>query len=171
MAIQIKVANQEDDGAGGEFLRVRVSMDITKPLPRCCKLKCDGKHIGWALLKFERLPNFCNWCGRVNHVEKDCEVWLTSRKKLRKEDQQFGVWLRAEQFSSFRKSVVVVAGSSCGPSKWKKGPSVPKEQASDPTLVRPVSLDLNSTSVMDSDPPLEHFTPVSTLSKLHLSSS
>ena len=145
-------------------------MDITKPLPRCCKLKCDGKHIG-TLLKFERLPNFCNWCGRVNHVEKDCEVWLTSRKKLRKEDQQFGDWLRAEQFRSFRKSVVVVAGSSCGPSKWKKGPSVPKEQASDPTLVRPVSLDLNSTSVMDFDPPLEHFIPVSTLSKLHLSLS
>ena len=84
--MQIKVADQEDDGVGGEFLRVRVSMDITKPLPRCCKLKCDGKHIGWALLNFERLPNFCNWCGRVNHVEKDCEVWLTGRKKLRKED-------------------------------------------------------------------------------------
>ena len=169
--MQIKVADQEDDGVGGEFLRVRVSMDITKPLPRCCKLKCDGKHIGWALLKFERLPNFCNWCGRVNHVEKDCEVWFTGRKKLRKEDQQFGDWFRAEQFRSFRKSVVVVAGSSCGPSKWKKGPSVPKEQALGSTLVRDVSLDLNSTSVMDSDPPLEHFIPVSTLSKLHLSSS
>ena len=30
----IQVADTEDDGAGGEFLRVRVAIDITKPLPR-----------------------------------------------------------------------------------------------------------------------------------------
>ena len=66
----IKVVNPEDDGAGCEFLRVRFSMNITKSLPCCCKLKCDGKHIGWGLLKFERLPNFCYWRGKVNHIEK-----------------------------------------------------------------------------------------------------
>ena len=55
----IRVADPEDDGEGCEFLRVRVAMNITKPFPCCCKLRSEGKHIGWALLKFERLPNFC----------------------------------------------------------------------------------------------------------------
>ena len=35
----IQVADLEDDGAGGEFLRARVAMDITKPLSRVSKLK------------------------------------------------------------------------------------------------------------------------------------
>ena len=54
----IKVADPKDGGAGCEFLQFRVSMNIAKPLPCCYELKCEGKHIGWALLKFERLLNF-----------------------------------------------------------------------------------------------------------------
>ena len=83
----MQVADPKDDGLGCEFLRIRVTIDITKSLPRCCKLWSEGKHIGWALLKFECLPNFCYWCGRVNHNERDCEVWLQGRGKLKKENQ------------------------------------------------------------------------------------
>ena len=39
----IQVADLEDDGVGGEFLRTRVAMDITKPLSRVSKLKSGGK--------------------------------------------------------------------------------------------------------------------------------
>ena len=34
----VEVANPKDDSIGNEFLRVKVSLDITKPLPRCRKL-------------------------------------------------------------------------------------------------------------------------------------
>ncbi|XP_075670035.1 uncharacterized protein LOC142639783 [Castanea sativa] len=37
------VADLKDDGEGGEFLRVRISIDITKPQPRCRKLWYEGK--------------------------------------------------------------------------------------------------------------------------------
>ena len=83
----VQVAELEDDGVGGYVLRIRVAMDITKALPRCCKLRAEGEHIGWALLKYECLPNFYYWCGRVSHVEKDCEVWLKGKGSLKKEDQ------------------------------------------------------------------------------------
>ncbi|KAK7842576.1 hypothetical protein CFP56_013669 [Quercus suber] len=42
----VQVADPEDDGEGGEFLRIRVTIDITKPLPRCCKLWFAEEHIG-----------------------------------------------------------------------------------------------------------------------------
>ena len=42
----IEVADPEDDGNGGEFLRVRIAIDISKPLPRCRKLWFEGKQIG-----------------------------------------------------------------------------------------------------------------------------
>ena len=70
----VQVANPKDDGTGGEFLRVRLKLDISRPLPRCCKLWNVGKLVGWVGLKFERLPNFCYWCGRVGHGDRECEV-------------------------------------------------------------------------------------------------
>ena len=75
----IQVANPKDDDAGSEFLRVRINIDISKPLLRCSKLHYEGKWVGWVRLKYERLPNFCYWCGRVTHGERDCEVWLRGK--------------------------------------------------------------------------------------------
>ncbi|KAK9992304.1 hypothetical protein SO802_027289 [Lithocarpus litseifolius] len=46
----IEVADPEDDGSGNEFLRVRVAMDISKPLPQCRKLWSEGKQVGWWAL-------------------------------------------------------------------------------------------------------------------------
>ena len=125
----VQVANLEDDGEGGKFLQIRLLIDITKPLPRCCKLWSEGEHVGWALLKFERFPNFCCWCGRVTHNERDCEVWLQGKGNLKKEEQQYGDWLRAKpvQNTKKKKTVVVVSGSSCGKPLWKKGPAMEKK--------------------------------------------
>ena len=83
----VQVADLEDDGEGGEFLRIRVTIDITKALPWCCKLWFDSEHVGWALLQFEQLPNFCYWCDRVTYSERDCEVWIKWKGRLEKEDQ------------------------------------------------------------------------------------
>ena len=82
----LQVADPKDDGTGGEFLRVRIKLDISRPLPRCCKLWNEGKLVGWVGLRFERLPNFCYWCRRVGHGERDCEVWLRSMGRLKRED-------------------------------------------------------------------------------------
>ena len=114
----IQVADIEDDGAGGEFLRVRVAVDITKPLPRCCKLRAAGKHLGWVGIRYERLPNFCYWCGRVSHSERDCEIWLRGKGSLKREEQQYGEWLRADQVRQSRKSVAVIPGSSRSQAPW-----------------------------------------------------
>nr|POE84930.1 hypothetical protein CFP56_48359 [Quercus suber] len=84
----IRVADPEDDGEGCEYLRVRVAMNITKPLPRCCKLKSEG--------------------------------------------------------------------SSRGSSRWKKGPSMPKDPAVDPNVMSPSSPTNFSDVIVEAEPSVEH---------------
>ena len=92
------------------------------------------------LLKFERLSNFCYWCGRVIHNERECELWLQSKGNLKKEEQQYGDWLRANTVRSFRKTVVTVAGRASGKTPWKKGPAMPKKTCSQsPTVAHRVA--------------------------------
>lgn len=54
-----------------QFLRIRVQINILKPLRRGMILVVEGKRI-WVELKYERLPNFCYTCGCTGHTEMDC---------------------------------------------------------------------------------------------------
>ncbi|TXG52986.1 hypothetical protein EZV62_022155 [Acer yangbiense] len=51
----------------GKFLRVKVLIDISKPLKRWLRLKLDrSENIVVVELRYERLPDFCYACGRGN---------------------------------------------------------------------------------------------------------
>ncbi|XP_010682916.1 uncharacterized protein LOC104897677 [Beta vulgaris subsp. vulgaris] len=65
----------EEDVLGiGRYRRVRVMMDVTKPLRRFRKLK-DKRgqelHVDFA---YERLPFFCFTCGIMGHSERNCHI-------------------------------------------------------------------------------------------------
>ncbi|KAK3225783.1 hypothetical protein Dsin_005645 [Dipteronia sinensis] len=57
----------------GEFLRVRVTVDIAKPLRGCLRVDVlgDGEET-MMLLRYERLPTHCFWCGRLGHSTSEC---------------------------------------------------------------------------------------------------
>ena len=80
--------------------------------------------MGWVGLKYERLPNFCYWCGQVNHGERECEMWLHNKGRLRKEDQQYGKWLRADSIRAGRKTVATILGAARSKVPWKKHSNV-----------------------------------------------
>ena len=80
----------------GNSMRVRVNIDIRQPLCRGRKIGVGGSADQWISFKYERLTNFCYWCGLITHGEKDCDLWLKSRGSLLPEDQQYGTWLRGE---------------------------------------------------------------------------
>ena len=63
-------------------------------------------------------PTFCYWRGWVSHGERDCEVWPRGKGNLKREDQQYGEWMRAEQVRQTQKSVAVISGSSCSQAPW-----------------------------------------------------
>ena len=65
---------------------VRVTLDLNTPL--CCgrviTLVEGGK--SWVSFKYERLPNLCYWCGRLDHDDKNCELWIQSKGTLKAEE-------------------------------------------------------------------------------------
>ena len=63
----------EDDGtAGGGFLRIKVKIDIRKPLRRGILVEGEeGEEDCWCAIRYEFIPNFCYGCGRLGHVECD----------------------------------------------------------------------------------------------------
>lgn len=89
---RVEEVDTDKDGIGwGEFLRVKVNIDLYKPLSRGRMIKFDGKSrlIGF---KFERLPKFCYHCGVICHGIEGC---LKRSMKRNQETNQFGPWLRA----------------------------------------------------------------------------
>ena len=105
------MTDSEGEGGKGNYLRVRVRIDITKPLNRVRKIWSEGLVIGCAILKYERLPNFCYWCGLVSHDDRDYECWLCSKGSLKKTDQHYGDWMRAEVVLNSRKTSITIPGS------------------------------------------------------------
>ncbi|XP_030970096.1 uncharacterized protein LOC115990400 [Quercus lobata] len=89
------VRKSETEMNGGSFMRVRVNVDITRPLSRGRMVSVGQGREKWVSFKYERQPNICYWCGCLNHDDRDCEVWLDSEGSLKVEEQKFGPWLRA----------------------------------------------------------------------------
>jgi hypothetical protein len=91
-----RVADKEDERGSENCMRVRIRLDVTRPLCRGRMIKMEEGKKSWATFRYERLPNFCYWCGCLDHAEKDCDVGLRQRNIDSSEGFQYGAWLRAE---------------------------------------------------------------------------
>lgn len=58
----------------GEFMQVWISIDISKPLLQRKKLNLGLSEPVWVQFTYERLPNFCYYCGRLRHTNKECNT-------------------------------------------------------------------------------------------------
>ena len=95
---------------GGNYIRVRVTLDVYQPLCRGRIVTFEDGGKIWVNFKYERLPNICYWCGCFDHGDKDYDIWIQSKGTLRMEERQFGSWIRAEQSGPPKKNVVRVSG-------------------------------------------------------------
>ena len=64
----------------------------------------------WAKFKYEQLPNICFWCGRLNHSDKNYELWIDSKGTLKLKQQKFDSTLKAAPYTSACKDVIYVPG-------------------------------------------------------------
>ncbi|XP_030495046.2 uncharacterized protein LOC115710833 [Cannabis sativa] len=60
------------NGIWREYLRVRTTVDIEKPLKRRMKLCKENGDWIWANFKYEHLPTFCFVCGIIGHADRFC---------------------------------------------------------------------------------------------------
>lgn len=89
----IRVDKKNFEGSWKSFLRVRVLLDITKPLRRKLKMKKEGGSWFWVEFKYERLPNFCFLCGLIGHTEHFCHLLFEGANE--ENERPYGSWLRA----------------------------------------------------------------------------
>ncbi|KAH7857525.1 hypothetical protein Vadar_013640 [Vaccinium darrowii] len=110
MKVQIYGGNQ---GAILGFMRIRVWLDLTKPLPTGFYLKRVGKKDSWVRFLYERLSDFCYDCGRVSHVRTECQFSEESSDSGIK----FGPELRAGFYHAGAASFVVQSEKMVAPLK------------------------------------------------------
>ncbi|KAK6121173.1 hypothetical protein DH2020_045094 [Rehmannia glutinosa] len=89
----------DSDGSTiGRFLRIRVNLDITKPLRRVVKASLHGSDYILPV-KYERLPNFCYYCGIIGHGDRDCETRILATTESTT-GNLYGPWMRVPQPSN-----------------------------------------------------------------------
>ncbi|XP_010678228.1 uncharacterized protein LOC104893789 [Beta vulgaris subsp. vulgaris] len=87
------VLNIDLDDLGLEkFCRVKVLLNVYKPLRRKQKIRRKDGKVSSIEYKYERLPNFCFRCGVMGHSDKDCHDATYDE-----DDQElgWGTWLKA----------------------------------------------------------------------------
>jgi hypothetical protein len=89
----VEVDQNDGEAKWGEFLRVRIIIDLTKPLDRGRKINIRNKST-WVKFKYEKLPNFCYHCGVVRHSRRDCAAKSLKGEGSLSRDTPFGPWLR-----------------------------------------------------------------------------
>ncbi|KAK1565320.1 hypothetical protein Q3G72_024056 [Acer saccharum] len=92
----VDIDNRDLGSQVAGFLRVRVAIEIDKPLRRFLRINVlgDGVETG-MLMKYERLLDFCFKCGLLGHGVRDCPDKPREATVLKGEELLFGFWLRA----------------------------------------------------------------------------
>ena len=92
------------------FMRIRVIIDLTKPLCRGRRITTAKGGDGWVSFRYERLPIMCYGCGMLTHNDKECTSGSRSGGPQSEGDKKFGSWLRASTPHPSKKSVIHVEG-------------------------------------------------------------
>ncbi|KAM6592956.1 hypothetical protein CsatA_000659 [Cannabis sativa] len=104
----VKADPKNFNGIWRDYLRVRATIDIEKPLKRRMKLCKENGDWIWANFKYEHLPLFCFICGIIGHSERLCPkrfdqdfdpnvkpYGISMKAQMRRRNYQIGAqWLR-----------------------------------------------------------------------------
>ncbi|CAI9106152.1 OLC1v1005228C1 [Oldenlandia corymbosa var. corymbosa] len=78
----------------GISIRVKVLVDITKPIPRMLEVDVNDEPLT-LYFQYEKLPIMCFFCEKIGHLKKECDDRLLKGIALNAEDT-WGAWLMYE---------------------------------------------------------------------------
>ncbi|KAI8021437.1 F-box protein [Camellia lanceoleosa] len=79
----------------------------------------------WVTFKYERLSNFCYFCGRLGHGDRECPAQMLGGAEAERHGDQYGTWLRASPLHMHAKPMKDTGGSTATvPSIKKTGGSL-----------------------------------------------
>ncbi|XP_024045326.1 uncharacterized protein LOC127901390 [Citrus sinensis] len=85
------VATDETGDCFGEYILVRISIDITKRLKKVLRIQQEnGEEIVVGVV-YEKLPDYCFCCSHIGHQFRECAQY----KGQPKESLAYGAWLKA----------------------------------------------------------------------------
>jgi hypothetical protein len=91
---KVEEVDVDDEEAGwGEYLRVKINMDLSKPLARGRLLHLQSGST-WVGFKYEKLPKFCFQCGVICHGRHGCIRIGEKMQGSKGGETPYGHWLR-----------------------------------------------------------------------------
>jgi hypothetical protein len=81
----------------GNYVRLRVLIDVGKPLMRFVSLMIEGEGRKRLPVKYEKIPFFCKHCGLLGHDHEECGDGAWEAKDL-----QYGSWMLATRRSNLQ---------------------------------------------------------------------
>ncbi|CAN1840638.1 Uncharacterized protein At4g02000 [Linum perenne] len=112
------------------YMRIRVTVDIRKPLRREKRLRKANGESALCDFKYERLPNFCYICGKIGHIDRYCEIlyrvptdkierlWSKDLRapSMKKREMTNGRWLNRREEAGAGASNSILGGREGAPS-------------------------------------------------------
>lgn len=120
----LKVDLDDETNGWRDFLRIKVKLDVDKPLTRIVYISLGARKREAFRIKYKKLPKFCAVCGIMGHSDTECGDGVHDKVTF-----QYGDWLIAPD----RKATI--KGSRSSGSLDTKG-SNPKETTKDIPLLR-----------------------------------
>ncbi|KAL0438583.1 UNVERIFIED_CONTAM: hypothetical protein Slati_2341300 [Sesamum latifolium] len=86
----------------GSSMRLRISLDVTKPLRRVLKIRTSLGDEQLLSFTYEKLPNFCYLCGCLGYLSKFCELRFAEKFTDPGDATPFDPWMRATNLPTGR---------------------------------------------------------------------
>jgi hypothetical protein len=77
---------EEDEPGWGEYLRVKILIDLSKPLARGRMLHVHKQSL-WIAFKYEKLPKLCYQCSKIIHRNEGCSKVGSRRPSVHDDGQ------------------------------------------------------------------------------------
>uniref|UniRef100_A0A803N142 Zinc knuckle CX2CX4HX4C domain-containing protein n=1 Tax=Chenopodium quinoa TaxID=63459 RepID=A0A803N142_CHEQI len=128
--------DDEDTLGWSDIVRLKINVDIRKPLRRRFKLSTGSASSKWINIKNERLADFCFFCGMLDHTDRDCHAKEVARSEEEELVFQYDPWLGA----TLRKRARINPTDSEKERRWKETlsacSSVKRKGFNDPGVIK-----------------------------------